>query len=154
MNTRSQIRLIWAVNVVLAATVVAAGAGFALWPVAGVGDQAADTPAPAPASPPAQARPPLSSYAVIYARDLQEPLFDAAAGERPVARPTVALAGTVVQPGNTFALLRTKAGQVQWARVGETVEGAEVTEITADSATVKFAGNTFTLKIEKQGSGP
>jgi hypothetical protein len=152
MNIRSQMHLAWTVNALLAAATVAVGAGLALWPVGGAEDSAADPPPPAPIQPAAKPRPPLSAYSVIWARDLQQPLFEAQAAAR-VINPPVTLSGTVIQPGNTYALLRTKGGQVRWAQVGETIDGAEVTEIAADSATIRFSGEAFTLKIDKQGSG-
>ena len=156
MNLRTQARLVWTLDVLLALAATAVGAGLALWPVGQSASATGARPAATPAVPGAAGRatPPLTAYAAIYGRDLQQPLFDAVPETRPLPKPTVTLVGTVIQPGNTFALLKTKAGQVQWAAVGQAVEGAEVLEITADSATVRFAENTYTLKVEKQGSGP
>lgn len=156
MTLRTQTRLMWMLDVGLALVTVAVGAGLALWPVGQSSRAMAVRPATAPSAPGAAPRqkPPLSAYAALSGRDFQQPLFDAPLESRPVPKPTVTLAGTVIQPGNTFALLKTKAGQVQWAAVGQTVEGAEVLEITADSVKIKVAEDTYTLKVEKQGAGP
>jgi type II secretory pathway component PulC len=117
-----------------------------------------DAAALAPAAPTAQPAPlvrkvPLIAYETISKRNLLQPLYDSAAPNQPPPKPSVKLVGTVIEPGFTYAMLKTKEGQVKGVSVGETVDGAEVTEVKADSVTVKFAGEMHTLKVEGQGAG-
>ena len=103
---------------------------------------------------------PLSAYAAIYKRELRKPLFDpkpaAVAKARTKAPPpkpklTITLTGTVIEPGFTYAMLRGKSGEVKFVSIGQTLDNAEVTAVTANSATVKFHGDSITLKVNKGG---
>jgi hypothetical protein len=153
MTLRARKRLVWSLCVVLALAIAGSGAGLALAPLPRLDTEGAGKPPPAPAAPAAK-KPPISEYAVIYGRDLQRPLFDGEAEKGPPPKPPVTLVGTVVGSGSATAFLKTKAGGTQVVSVGQTVEGAEVTEITAQSATIKFAGTSFVLKVEKEGAAP
>jgi len=99
---------------------------------------------------------PLEAYAAVYERDLQRPLYDPSPVPAPAAKPPPApdlrLVGTVIEPDNTFALLRTRRGEVKWARIGEALEGAEVVEIESEAVTVRFKGVDHQLAIEKKES--
>jgi hypothetical protein len=150
MKPRSQKRLVWTLDAVLAMVVATAGTTLVLWPVPRneVNESVPAAPAPAPV----KVKRPLESYAVIYRMDFQRPLVDSAAGPAAV-KPTVTLVGTVIQPGFTYAMLKNKAGETKWVSVGQTLDGAEVVEIAEDSATVKFAGTVIVLKIQKEGTG-
>ncbi len=156
MTLHTQNRMLWTLDVLLALAVVAGGAGLALWPIGRFEDDGVAEGVP-PAATQAAADLPLSAYAVLYDKDLLRPLYDAAptvAAKTPPPKPTVTLVGTVIEQGFTYAMLRTKDGQVKMVAAGQTVEGAEVTEITSDSTTVRFGGQTHTLKIQKGESGP
>ena len=159
MTLHTQNRMLWTLNVLLALAVVAGGAGLALWPIGRVeGDGAAEgVPPAATQAAAADTDLPLSAYAVLYEKDLLRPLYDAAptvAAKTPPPKPTVTLVGTVIEQGFTYALLRTKDGQVKMVAAGQVVDGSEVTEITSDSTTVRFGGATHTLKIQKGEAGP
>lgn len=157
MTLRTQRRLLWAVAALLALASAGAGTGLVLWPLNPL--ESASGPAAAAADAPEETNSdasPLSAYAVIYERDLQRPLFDpkpAAPKKKPPPKPTVILVGTVIAPGAARAVLKTKAGRIKMATVGQTVDGAEVLEVTADSATIRFAGHTHTLAIQKGAPG-
>jgi hypothetical protein len=153
MTLQAQKRLLWTLNAVLATAIVAASAGFAFWPLPKF-DAGPAGPPIAPRASAAKERPPLSAYAVIYQQDLLAPLWDVVETKAPPPQPVVTLAGTVIQPGFTYALLKNKAGEVKWVAVGQALDGAEVLEIAADSAVIRFGGATYTLKIQKEGSGP
>ena len=157
MTLRTQRRLLWTAAALLALASAGAGLGFVLWPLerleesGGAVGASAETPEET-----AGEASPLSAYAVIYERDLQRPLFDpkpAAPEKKPPPKPTVTLVGTVIAPNGARAVLKTQGGQIKMATVGQTVEGAEVLEVTADSATIRFAGHTHTLAIQKKAGG-
>lgn len=159
MTLRTQRRLLWTASGLLALAVVCSGAGLVAWPIEGANDGgAADHAAgTVSATDSPRDRPPLSAYAVVWQKDLQRPLYDPAppvAQEKPPPKPEVTLVGTVIEQGFTYALLKTKAGQVKMASPGDTVDGAEVLGIAPDSATVRFAGHEHVLKVRKEGSGP
>ena len=157
MTLRTQRRLLWGLNAALALGVVACAAGLFLVPVERFDAEGATTSvgvAGVPAAP-GEALP-LSAYAVIHARNLQRPLYDpkpVVTKPPPPPKPTVTLVGTVIEEGFTYALLKTKAGQVKMASVGQTVDGAEVVGIAADSATIRFVGRTHVLTMQKEGKG-
>ena len=142
-------RLLWAT--IIAMTLAMAGAIYiALQPVevdTGVSPKA--RPAAAQQADVVQARPP-SDYAVIYRTDLRQPLFDAPVSTAPAVAPVLPLrlAGVFVETGHSYALFRTLTGDQKMLSVGESFEGVEVTAIDATSASVKFSGQTITLKKE------
>jgi len=157
MTLRTQRRLLWTAAALLALASAGAGLGLALSPLERLeksgGARAASAEAPAETADEAS---PLSAYAVIYERDLQRPLFDpkpVAPKKKPPPKPTVTLVGTVIAPNGARAVLKTNAGRIKMATVGQTVDGAEVLEVTADSATIRFAGHTHTLAIQKKAGG-
>jgi hypothetical protein len=98
---------------------------------------------------------PLTDYAAIYQRPLQAPLFDPppqkAVAPPPAPEPTFAarLIGTAVDPGFSYALFQTSADERKPVSVGQSIEGAEVLSIRADSVTVRFHGKTLELRIEE-----
>jgi hypothetical protein len=153
MTLRTQKRLLWTLNAVLAAAIVGSAAGFLCWPLPKF-DAGPAAPPTAPRAATAKDRPLLSAYAVIYQQDLLAPLWDVVETKAPPPQPAVTLAGTVIQPGFTYALLKNKAGEIKWVAVGQALDGAEVLEIAADSAVIRFGGSTYTLKIQKERSGP
>jgi hypothetical protein len=158
MNLRTQKRLLVALNAVLAAGVLAS-AGPLLLPLEVEAPVARKDVTRQAATGPAAKTTPLSDFAVIHARDLKKPLFDVVATAAPppdVPKPqlTVTLVGTAVEPGFTYGLFRLKSGEVKIVERGQTIEGAEVTEVSEDSATVRFHGELITLKAERKGPAP
>ena len=102
---------------------------------------------------------PLESYAVIYARDLRKPLYDPkpiviTSAPPPKPKLTVALVGTVTEPGFSYAMLKGLSGKVKFVSVGQMIDKAELLEISANSVKVKFHGETITLKPAGQGGTP
>jgi hypothetical protein len=96
---------------------------------------------------------PIQDFAVIYQKDVRKPLFDAkpvAAEAPPPPKLSARLTGTVVEPGYTYAIFRTSAGETKLVRIGQSIEGAEVTAINEASATVKYAGQELTLPVERK----
>ena len=99
---------------------------------------------------------PLSAYAVIYGRDLRKPLYDpepvpVVKARPPEPRLSVTLAGTVVEPGFSRALLRTAGGDEKLVSVGEVIDKAEVLAIADGSVRLKFSGKEITLKVQREG---
>lgn len=95
---------------------------------------------------------PLKEYGVIFARDLRTPLYDPKPVEVVKAPPpkpqlTVDLVGTVLEDGFTYAILKNRSGKTSFVSIGESLDGAEVTKIEKDSATVKFSGESIVLKV-------
>ncbi len=154
MRTRK--RLLW-----LASLLLVAGLAATVWttfrlPLASLkaGPDGGDRPSAA-GSAAIAARPPLAHFAIIYERSLRKPLFDAppptplAAPPPPAPKLTVTLTGTVIEPGNTYALFKDQGESVKLVGVGETIAGAEVLQITEGSATVRFNGQEMTLTVAK-----
>ena len=156
MTLRNKRRLLWICSVTLAAAGLASAVALVAAPVAGPADGAAVAGGtgglPASAPPPAK-KPPLSAYEAASRRNFLQPLFDTPVAGQAALKPAVKLVGTIIEKDQSVAMLKAKDGQVRWAPVGEVVDGAEVVEIAADSVTVRFADQTFILKVESQGPG-
>ena len=94
-------------------------------------------------------------YSAIYQADLRAPLFDAPPVQMPPASAPavvvpVRLLGTIVEEGFSYAMLRGAGGESRTASIGETVDGVEILSIAASSATVRYSGQTMTLKVEAE----
>ncbi len=147
------------INLLLSVALVAVGSAFVLIPL----DESSGQQSPGEKNaglskimPPENE--PLSAYSAICQRELRKPLFDAkvsvvSTAKAPPPKPKLAvtLTGTVIEPGFTYAMLRGKSGQVKFVSVGQVIDDAEVTEITSSSVTVKFHGDSITLKVSKGG---
>jgi hypothetical protein len=57
----------------------------------------------------------------------------------------------VIEPGHCRAMLMLADGKLQFKKVGDDADGAQVTEITRDSVTVKYQGREVVLKVDKKG---
>ena len=96
--------------------------------------------------------PPLASFENLWDRDLRRPLFDPApappAPPAAVAPPSlsVRLVGTVTEPGHSQALLMTPEGKLEIKAIGEQSGGAEIVAIDEAGITVRFAGQTLSIK--------
>lgn len=158
MTIRTQRRLLWTAACLLGLACAAVGTALPAWPLASFEAEEGPDAGGAAAAETVERRPlpPLSTYAVVYGRDLQRPLVDPTPRtpeRKPPPPPPVALVGTIVESQGTRALLKTKAGRIKMASVGERVDEAEVVEVGATSATIRFAGHTYTLNIEKGPQG-
>ena len=144
------------------AVALAAATAAAVWALVCL-SLAVEEPAPQEAAGPATDETPtvqaprrhLSDYALVYERNLLAPLYDAApaavvAREAPPPRLEVRLEGTAVEPGFTYALVRTKDGKTRFVSVGQTVAGAEVVAIGNGQATFSLGGRRVVLKVEKK----
>jgi hypothetical protein len=151
MTLRTKRRWLWIGSGTLAAIGLASVAALVAVPVEESDAEAVVAPVEAPPPPPRKM--PLAAYEAVSRRNLLQPLFDTAGPGQAAVKPTIKLVGTIIEKDQSFALLKAKDGQIRWAPVGETVDGAEVVEIMADSVTVRFSDQTFTLKVESQGSG-
>lgn len=100
---------------------------------------------------------PLKDYDVIFTRNLRKPLYDpkpVKVVKSPPPKPqlTVNLLGTVLEDGFTYAILKNRSGKTSFVPIGEALDGAEVTKIEKDSATVSFHGESIVLKVKgKEG---
>ena len=158
MTQRSRKRLLIFLNVALAAALVGVPAALLLAPPGGDRGGGGKAEANSHSAAAGQALRPLNSYEAIYRRDLRKPLFDpvvVAEVKAPPPKPklTIRLTGTAVEPGFSYAMFRTAGGQDKLVSVGQTLEGAELTEIRSDGATVRFNDELLQLAIEK-GSSP
>jgi hypothetical protein len=61
------------------------------------------------------------------------------------------LAGTVVEPGHSFALLITPEGQLEVKAAGEECAGAKVEEITERTVKLRIDGKLITLELPQPG---
>ena len=99
---------------------------------------------------------PLGAFLAVSSRDLRKPLFDVdptqKASDR--AKLMLKLVGTVMDPGRAVGIFVNGAGQTKFAKVGETLDGAEITAVTEANATVLYHGETITLDVAKKGGQP
>lgn len=96
---------------------------------------------------------PLKDYDAIFVRNLRKPLYDpkpvnVVKAPPPKPQLTVDLLGTVLEDGFTYAILKNRSGKTSFVSIGEALDGAEVTKIEKDSATVTFHGETILLKVK------
>ena len=152
MTLRTKRRMLWTCSGALAAIGLASVAALVAVPVEDLSAEAAVT-TPVEAPPPPAKKMPLAAYEAASRRNLLQPLFDTGPAGQAAVKPTVKLVGTIIEKDQSFAMLKAKDSQVHWASVGESVDGAEVVEIKADSVTVKFADQLHVLKVESQGAG-
>lgn len=118
---------------------------------------------PAPATRPSL--PPLEEFEAAWAVNLRRPLRDAPAALSPALAgatrqtappappPSFKLAGTVVEPGRSVALLQTTEGRVELKSVGERMGAAEILEIAIDRVVIRHNGQPHTLKLDKPRKG-
>ena len=100
----------------------------------------------------------MSSYAVVYQRALRKPLYDPkpiVVRKAPPPKPKlgVELVGTVVEPGFTYGLFRTKSGRTKLVTVGGEIEGAQLAGVRDGSATLRFNDELITLEVKPKGAG-
>jgi len=155
MTQRSRKLLIVSINAVLGAAIMGTVA-LALWPVEiAASPQAQSWRTPTTSKTPGRAYRPSDAYAAIYQSDLRKPLFDPPATEAtPIAKPAqpmpLRLIGTVMEKGFTYAVFKTLTGDTKTLGIGESLEGVEVVSVDATSATVRYAGQSSTMPVEKE----
>jgi len=151
-------RLLMLANAALAAGIALCAWGALLLPLGSSAGPGRSAPGTAPAASRAeQGAGPLSAYAVTYGRPLRKPLYDPKlkkiiAVKKPEPKLTVKLAGTVTEPGFTYAFFRTRGGEEKLVAIGQRIEGAKVLAIGDGSATVEFHGKRITLRKAKGGT--
>lgn len=157
-STKTRRRLLWAANLSLLAATVASTLVLAISPLATNGPARKNSPDESRVNlEPKHGVRPLEEYVVIYGRDFRKPLYDikpTPPTEPPKPKLTLTLTGTAVEPGYTFATFQTGSGESKLVGLGETIAGAEVVKITADSVTVSFNGELITLKVSKKEQTP
>jgi len=156
VSLRTSKRLLTALSVALAAATAAVVWALLCLPLA-VEDPRTQAASPATDETPTAKAPRrhLSDYAVVYERNLLAPLHDPAPApvakrEAPPPKLEATLEGTAVEPGFTYALVRTKDGKTRFVSVGQTVAGAEVVAIGNGQATFSLGGRRVVLKVEKK----
>lgn len=105
------------------------------------------------------AAPQLSDLTGAWERPLRRPLSDAdistpaatqvAAIAPPM--PPLHVAGTVVEPGHSAALIAAASGQTL-KHVGDDVDGATIIDIREDAITVKWNGGDVVVPVERAGA--
>lgn len=145
----------------LAAAQAVAGVGFLLAAVlvpygATVADVQPEPVRTARAGQGGSSGPSLEQFASVWNRDLRRALVDAAGAAD--ASPTnqgppvqFRLVGTVVELGHSYAVLIGSAGRMELKALGESLDGAEVTEIRDGSITVRHNGREVVLQVPKPG---
>jgi len=125
------------------------------WPLAATGGAEDRTAATvSAATQPARTSRPLGYYAVIWQKDLRRPLYDpppvAVIRKKPAkSKLRIKLVGTVIEPGFSYAIVKTDSGQTRLVAVGQSAEGAEVVSVRDGTATIRFAGEVRQLTVEK-----
>lgn len=103
--------------------------------------------------------PTLASFEPHLKLDLRRPLHDPPPAPPPVApqvaKPvlTVKLAGTIVEPGHSKAMLVTADGRTELKGVGQKSGDAEILSIEEKKITVRFHGEVVELKVASEGRG-
>jgi hypothetical protein len=154
MNLYRLKTLLWTVNALLLAGALLAFIAAAWWPFR-LPQRVEMSVAAAPAAADhAHVTPPLETFAPLWDRDFQQPLFDG----QPVAQAVTAfpatLTGTIIEPGFSRAVFRLDSGGTQMHGVGGAVAGAEVLEIAADRVVLRFQGERMTLQPNPKASSP
>ncbi len=151
MSPRQTQSLLRAATVALWAAAAATLAAVVLLPVRlPPADPAAVAPPP-PASRPSTA--PAVTFDDLLDLSLRRPAVAPPAtvpAGPPVAAPAtpdVRLAGIVAEPGHSFAVFVTAAGETQVRTVGQRAGGAEVLAISPAAVTVRYAGQSITLHL-------
>jgi hypothetical protein len=90
----------------------------------------------------------------VWTKRLRRPLYDPPAPqvvEQPLAPLQVALKGTILEPGNSMAIIASPDGTIDYKRVGDPLGPAagraHVKEILSDSVVVERENKTETLKV-------
>jgi hypothetical protein len=100
--------------------------------------------------------PSLAQIEQLASLDLRRPLYDTpAAAAAPAQRPPLALklAGTIVEPGHSRAVLVGPEGKVELKSVGQSVAGAEVLRIDPESVTVRYLDQEVQLTLQREKGG-
>ncbi len=102
---------------------------------------------------------PLSKFEPIWKLDLRRPLADTLA-PAPATTPAVAaartpppgmkLAGTIIEPERSLALLVGASGKVELKSIGDRFAGAEVLQIDPGAVTLQHNGQPLILRIGKE----
>ena len=156
MTFRGRRRLLWTLNLGLAAGIVCCLLGAVLLPPGIEMSQPTTKHVDATDLNASSAVKPLSVYVALSSRDLRKPLFDDGTGLRAADKPKLALKllGTVLDPGRNCGIFLNKSGQTKFIKVGETLDGAEITALNDQTATVLFHGETIILEVSKKGGQP
>lgn len=90
-----------------------------------------------------------AEYAIIWTRRLEPPAPEAAVPAPGQDRPGLALEGVVLEPGNSFAFVRTADGSLRAVRVGEQVDNGVVRRIERTRVVLEVAGQEFELTLRE-----
>lgn len=111
----------------------------------------APTPVAGPTTEHATERP-LSWYAPLWERNLRQPLFEptAATESAPAPPPELPLlVGTIVEPGRSFAHLRTRDGRTVVKPVRAIVESYEVMAIESGRVQLRHGNNDYWVCVPR-----
>ena len=153
MTTRTRRRALWLLNAVLVGGIAATLAWATAVPVRTAPmDKTLTNPQTGGNGDHPASRGKVENRDELLARDLRKPLYDPkpiTVEVKPKPKPplTLTLTGTAVDPGFVAAFLRTPRGQTHIVAVGESLEGAKVLKIAANSATLLWHGEEKTLTV-------
>jgi hypothetical protein len=160
MDVRGQRILLWMIGAILliAAVATALYSVQAAYEIAAARSGAISTTQRVNATD--RSEPTLADLQSVAQVNWRRPLFDAPSPAPVIAPPpppppplTVRLAGTIIEPGHSRAVLVGPDGKTELKGVGEHSGPAEVLEIGQDTCTVRYLGNRVTLKIDKGVGG-
>jgi type II secretory pathway component PulC len=103
--------------------------------------------------------PPLADFQRLLTRNLRQPLYDPAAVSTPPipapAKPSldVKLAGTIIEPGHSKAMLITRDGKTELKGVGQKCGEAEILAIDEKRVVIRFNGDAVELRVPAQERG-
>ena len=93
----------------------------------------------------------LADLAVIWERDLHQPVVDLPPPEspKPVAEPelSIRLIGTAVEPGGCYAVLQLSGGRTVVRPLGATVDGFEIVSIERGKVRLLNGARTYELTV-------
>lgn len=90
----------------------------------------------------------------VWSKQLRRPLYDPPPPPPPKKKPPpplgVSLLGTILEPGNSRAIISSAGGKVEYKRVGDSIgptdSPAEIIEILGDSVVVRRGDESTTLR--------
>lgn len=159
MTIRTQRRLLWITTALCVLAVVVVwghGASGNSKSLGTLDDQSTSKPrsVESPASGSDSLIPGLSEFRSVWDRPLRQALYDPPPPPPPEVSPPpplrIKLLGTILEPGNSEAIVMTSGGEMKMLRVGAVIEDATVETIEDNQITVTYHDQNLTLTPQPQ----